>query len=270
VEHDGPSTTARRVAAHRRTFTRRSSSPGGRPGDDDALARDVAADTTVEHGRMHRYLARRTTFFDAVVVGAIDDGLRQIVVLGAGYDARSLRYARDGIAFFEVDLPGTQRDKLERLARLGAAHADVTYLAVDLGADGLGGWLAAGGHDGGVASLFVLEGVVPYLAVEVLTSLCTTLRRRAAPGSLFALSIGVARRDGDTAAAGRAVAFRARVAAVGEPVRTTLGPDAGAALLDGCGWEVLDATDPGWPDEALAARHRDLGFLLARAARPAS
>ena len=68
---------------------------------------------------MRDYLDARTRFFDRVVVGAIGRGVRQIVVGAAGYDGRAFRYAKPGVRWFEVDHPATQRDKQERLARLG-------------------------------------------------------------------------------------------------------------------------------------------------------
>jgi O-methyltransferase involved in polyketide biosynthesis len=64
----------------------------------------------------------------------------QIVIVGAGYDDRSLRFPRDGIRFVEVDHPATQEDKCARLSRLGLAADDVRFVAMDLEApttDGL-------------------------------------------------------------------------------------------------------------------------------------
>jgi methyltransferase (TIGR00027 family) len=259
----GPSTTAQRVAAHRLGFTRLHSS-SGRPGDDDALARDVAGTTAVEDTRMHRYLAERTTFFDAVVVGALDAGIAQVVILGAGYDARSLRYARAGVRFFEVDLAATQLDKLERLARLGATHDDVTYLAANFVEDPVDERLVDAGLEPAERSLFVLEGVAPYLHLDVLASLCAMARRVAAEGSVFSISVGVERRADDADAAARAADFRERVGKVGEPVLSTLGPADGVALLARCGWEVRDDAMALRLAPALdASRRRSLGFLLA-------
>ncbi len=258
--------TAQRVAAHRLTFTRLASS-SGQPLDDEALARDVAGVTLVEESRLRQYLSSRTTFFDAVLVGALDAGFRQVVILGAGYDARSLRYARAGVRFFEVDLAGTQLDKLERLARLGASIAAVTYLSADFAADRVDERLVDAGLDVASPSLFVLEGVVPYLHADVLAALCTTMRRVAADGSLFAISVGIERRaDDDAEAAGQAAAFRARVGAMGEPVLTTLGPDDGVNLLARCGWEVRHDARALRDDAGLDSRRRSLGLLLASAA----
>ena len=83
MEDGGPSITARRVAAHRLGFARVAADYGD-PAADEALAADVAAGQVVPANRMHDYLAARTSFFDRIVVGAIDRGVRQVVVGAAG------------------------------------------------------------------------------------------------------------------------------------------------------------------------------------------
>jgi len=63
---------------------------------------------------MHEYIRARTAFFDRVVVSAIDRGVAQVVIGGAGYDGRAFRYAKPGVRWFEVDHPATQADKRAR------------------------------------------------------------------------------------------------------------------------------------------------------------
>ena len=60
-------------------------------------------------------LAARTRFFDERVLEAISDGIGQVVILGAGYDDRALRFRSPGVRFFELDHPATQADKARRL-----------------------------------------------------------------------------------------------------------------------------------------------------------
>src|ERR1700733_14589088 len=112
-----PSVTARRVAACRLGFDRLAAGFGD-PSADQRLAADVAAAAgpeKVEPGeRMVRYLRARTSFFDRVVLNAIERSVTQLLVVGAGYDGRSLRYAEAGVSWFEVDHPDTQADKLTR------------------------------------------------------------------------------------------------------------------------------------------------------------
>src|SRR5947209_8866540 len=52
-------------------------------------------------------LAARTLFFDDEVTAALDGGIHQLVIVGAGYDSRAWRLSRPGVRFFEVDHPAT-------------------------------------------------------------------------------------------------------------------------------------------------------------------
>src|SRR5580692_5793714 len=167
MEDGGPSITARRVAAHRLGFTRVPVTYGD-PAADDALAAEVAAGREAPLNRMHDYLAARTSFFDRAVVAAIDRGVRQIVVGAAGYDGRALRYAKPGVRWFEVDHPATQRDKQDRLTRLGLDAGQVRFVEADFTRDPIAERLTAAGLNPGRPTLFMLEGVAVYLEPAVL------------------------------------------------------------------------------------------------------
>ncbi len=79
-------------------------------------------------GAWRRRIAARTPFFDDVTLAAIDAGVTQVVILGAGYDGRALRFAHPNVRFFEVDHPATQEDKRRRLAALGVAAGASVYV----------------------------------------------------------------------------------------------------------------------------------------------
>jgi methyltransferase (TIGR00027 family) len=231
------SETARRVAAHRLTFARVPTTYGNSEAD-ERLARDVAGSVSVEGSTesMVAYLAARTAFFDRVVVGSLERGLQQVVIAAAGYDGRALRYAKPGVRWFEVDHPDTQRDKLERVQRLGLDASHIRFVAADFAIDEVGRAVAAAGHLADVPSLFLCEGVAIYLEPSVLESLMRELRGIAAPGSRLAISLSVTANS--AAESVRRTAFRAAVAAMGEPARTVLSPDEVDALLATTGWSV--------------------------------
>jgi methyltransferase (TIGR00027 family) len=250
------SVTAQRVAAHRLTFDR-ATAPYGDPAADTALARDVAAATSVQPGPMREYLRARTRFFDGVVTRALGRGLAQIVTGAAGYDGRSLRYARPGVAWFEVDHPATQRDKRARLDRLGINGGHLRFVAADFAVDPVADLLVSAGLDPGRPSLFLLEGVAVYLDEAVLQSLLAQLRRIAADGSRLAISLSVT--GGSPERAAHRAAFQAAVAAVGEPVRSAVA-DADA-LLEATGWRpVREPAESGGQD---AVNRRSAGFIVA-------
>jgi methyltransferase (TIGR00027 family) len=261
----GPSITARRVAAYRLGFTR-VPAPYGDADADAALAADVAAGQEPAADRMREYLEARTRFFDRVVVAAIGRGVRQIVVGAAGYDGRALRYARSGVHWFEVDHPATQRDKRDRLARLGLDVGQVRFVEADFTHDPVAERLAAAGLDPRKFSLFLLEGVAVYLELSVLERVLTQFRLLARPGSRVALSVSVS--SADATARSR---FQASVATLGEPAKSALNADEATGLLARSGWQVTAADGAGDPD--AAARHerlRSAGLLIASATATAT
>ena len=258
MEHGGPSQTARWVAAHRLDFTRVPAGYGD-PAADHALAVDVAAGRQAPANRMHDYLAARTAFFDRTVTGALGRGVTQVVVGAAGYDGRAFRYAKPGVRWFEVDHPATQRDKLERLERLGLDASHVRFVEADFTRDPVAGRLRAAGLDPDAPSLFLLEGVAVYLEPAVLEDVLRQFREVAAPGSSLAISVSLSRPRGDAARA----RFQATVAALGEPARSTFEAAEAEALLARTGWPLAAENGAGQQTAAGSDLLRTAGLLLA-------
>ena len=257
MDDGGPSVTARRVAAHRLGFSRVPAAYGV-PAADDALAADVAAGLVAPANRMHDYLAARTSFFDRTVVSAIDRGVRQVVVGAAGYDGRAFRYAKSGVSWFEVDHPATQRDKLERLGRLGIAAPHVRFVEADFTRDPVADRLRAAGLEAAAPSLFMLEGVAVYLEPAVLEIVLEQFRQVAAPRSRLAISVSLSREHDEGARA----RFQAAVAALGKPARSTFDADQAEDLLARTGWRTM----PGREETATKReRLRSAGLLTASA-----
>lgn len=95
-----------------------------------------------------------------------------VVILGAGYDSRCLRFRRDQVQYFEVDAPGPQAAKLEALKRAGILPATgVMYVPCDFESQD---WMVelckTGNFDMQVPTFFVWEGVTPYLDRKVVVT----------------------------------------------------------------------------------------------------
>ncbi|MEH1907748.1 MAG: SAM-dependent methyltransferase [Nostoc sp.] len=69
---------------------------------------DSAAQTFPLSKEMIKY---RTKYFDDSLLNQINSGVKQIVILGAGIDTRSLRYNAKDIKFYEIDQPGILKFK---------------------------------------------------------------------------------------------------------------------------------------------------------------
>jgi len=126
----------------------------------------------------------RTLYFDRIidrVVGATP----QFVILGAGYDTRAYgKLRRDGLAFFELDQPTTQKLKIAALQRAGIDKSHVIFLQVDFNRENASEKLKASGYDPRKKTLFLWEGVTLYLAEADVRKTLQDIRRHAAPGSV--------------------------------------------------------------------------------------
>jgi methyltransferase (TIGR00027 family) len=180
-------------------------------------------------GRSFAWLAARIRGFDELVRTAPET---QVVVLGAGYDTRAWRFARDGVRFWEVDHPATQADK-RRLAPEGGP----SYVPLDLTATPAGPALLEAGVDDGRPTLFVAEGLVMYLADDELVTLLGGLEAAAAPGSRLAFNIGVGFDGGSGVVRGIGRRLLARNE---EPIRSTVTPDDVSELVARTGWVVAE------------------------------
>lgn len=132
----------------------------------------------------------RTRHIDDTVCDAILGGARQLVLMGAGFDARALRLpevARHGVQTFEIDLPALLERKRGLLERSGVViPGSVHHVACDFmtGFEArLAEELVAQGFDRGAPAMFVWEGVIAYLGQEAIDRCLRFMAAIGAPGS---------------------------------------------------------------------------------------
>jgi methyltransferase (TIGR00027 family) len=114
----------------------------------------------------------RTRLIDEIWCRALRDGIRQIVILGAGFDCRTYRLPlADSVAVFEVDHPDMLAFKMARLKRLFPAAPNPIRLApIDFNRQSLAAVLTDAGFDPSLPALFLWEGVTNYLSEEAVDS----------------------------------------------------------------------------------------------------
>src|SRR3982751_463975 len=116
---------------------------------------------------MINFALLRERYVDDVMRTELADGADQIVVLGAGFDTRAYRIDRPDVVIFEVDHPDTQADKRRALATVVVPFpANVRFVPVNFDTDDLGERLSAAGYDPSRRTVFVWQGVIPYLTQE--------------------------------------------------------------------------------------------------------
>ncbi len=112
------------------------------------------------------FLVARERYIDDCLQASLAGGVAQVVILGAGFDARAYRFDefKRGVRVFEIDHPATQAVKLEKVTAIfGARPAYVTYVPIDFNQQSLGQGLTGSGYNENQKTLFIWQGVTPYL-----------------------------------------------------------------------------------------------------------
>ena len=211
--------------------------------DAGAAVREAQADPSRRGLRL--FIAVRARFAEDALAAAVARGARQLVVLGAGLDTYAYR-APEGSALriYEVDHPATQAWKLRRLAEASIpVPGSLTFAPVDFERETLSRALAAAGFDPARQSFFTWLGVVPYLTEQ---AVFTTLAYIAGlPGGAH-----VVFDYGNPASAGQdrygkgREALAARVASIGESLRSHFETAGLLARLAGLGYRELEDLGP--------------------------
>jgi methyltransferase (TIGR00027 family) len=138
--------------------------------DADTIARE--AEEHPSRRMMRIFIAVRTRFAEDALAAAVESGVTQLVVLGAGLDTYAWRGAmRERIRIFEVDHPATQAWKRQRLVEAALPFPPcLTFAPVDFEKDTLGAGLEAAGFDPAAQTFFTWLGVVPYLTEDAIRS----------------------------------------------------------------------------------------------------
>lgn len=172
------------------------------------------------------YMQVRTRVIDDAIRAFVEDGGRQLILLGAGYDCRALRMPElAGVRVFELDHPATQDHKRATLARIGVA-SPATYLAWNFEErpmEDLPEVLAEVGHDAARPSFTVWEGVTMYLSEPAANASLRAIAEWSASGSQLAMTYVARSRLAQPSLASRAL--RAVVSQLGEPWRFGWDPE---------------------------------------------
>lgn len=131
------------------------------------------------------FMISRTKHFDNILLQQVKAGVRQVVLLGAGYDTRAFRFAGElqNCSVFEVDFPGTQQYKKKRLRESGSSlSSPVTYIPLDFNEEPFERALVRNGFSPWLKTLFLWEGVSYYLPQAVVKQVLQFVST-CAPGS---------------------------------------------------------------------------------------
>lgn len=138
------------------------------------------------------WMQLRTRALDDVLLEFIASGGRQVLLLGAGYDCRAVRFAHllGEANVFEVDHPATQRHK-RNIVSGARLLSPARYVAWDFereGLSGLGPRLAQEGLSRRHRLLTIWEGMTMYLSESAIASTLDLVSGLGAKGSWLAFN----------------------------------------------------------------------------------
>ncbi len=131
-------------------------------------------------------IAFRARFIDDCLNECIDNGIEQLVILGAGYDTRAYRFheLKEQGRVFEVDHPTTQKEKINKVKSIfGSLPAHVTYSPIDFEKEKLDTILFESGYEKNLKTLFIWEGVSYYVSKETVNDTLSFVANNACKGS---------------------------------------------------------------------------------------
>jgi methyltransferase (TIGR00027 family) len=134
--------------------------------------------------RMTDMLAARTRYIDAFFAQATAAGVRQVVILASGLDARAYRLPwAPGTTVFEIDQPQVLEFKAATIAELGAEPAAaVRGVPIDLRHDWPSG-LREAGLDTTLPAAWAAEGLLGFLPADAQDRLLDDVTALSADGS---------------------------------------------------------------------------------------
>lgn len=178
----------------------------------------------------------RKVFMNQQVEAAIEQGARQVLVLGAGFDTLCLRLAPKypEVRFVEIDHPSTSVAKARGIEKVGQPE-NMIRIAADLGERSLPKVLSEDGHwDASQRSVIVAEGLFQYLTDEEVRGLLTDAAVCTSPGSRIAFSHAI---PGDRKL------LSALVRLISEPWKSEVRSEDLPSYVDGTGWAMISDVD---------------------------
>lgn len=141
------------------------------------------------YGPLNAMMTARTVYIDEYFGAVCAAGVRQVVILAAGLDARAYRLEwPSGTVLFELDQPKVLEFKASALAGKQPA-ADRREVAIDLRQD----WpkaLRESGFDPALPTAWLAEGLLRYLPGEAQDRLFDNIAALSVPGSTIAVNMG--------------------------------------------------------------------------------
>ena len=195
----------------------------------------------------YEYMTARTRHFDDLFLKALEENIPQLVLLGAGYDTRAIRY-KDQIKdtrIFEVDAPTIQIQKKKIIDKKNIkTPRQLIQVSTNFNKESIEDLLPQAGYDPSQKTCFLWEGVTYYLTEEGIKRTLSFIKESSGPDSIVAFDYFYKNAiSGDTDSYG-AKEIQMQVRKSGEPFLFGIDPDEVSPFLLESGFEILKHYSP--------------------------
>lgn len=189
----------------------------------------------------------RTAAIDNALLCRVREGLDQLLILGAGFDARAWRLPwLHEVDVFEVDHPATQAQKREGTGGLPLCARSAEFVAVDFQTQDLAAELARSGLNPTRATFVIWEGVTMYLPPGPIDATLGALAQSCAAHSVLAMTYSAPPLV-PLPVPGLSHLVRASFSVLGEPLHGVMDPSEAASRLNRHGFTVIqDSSQRTW------------------------
>ncbi|MGD0919508.1 MAG: SAM-dependent methyltransferase [Thermodesulfobacteriota bacterium] len=135
---------------------------------------------------VYEWVIARTRYIDEALIRACKEGFSQILLFGAGFDSRGVRFKAElkDMRVFELDAPTTQKMKRDQFRVRGVeVPPNVVFVPINFEKESVEEKLKESGFNLNQKTLVILEGVLQYLNPEAVSTTFTTIRRIVGVGS---------------------------------------------------------------------------------------
>jgi methyltransferase (TIGR00027 family) len=210
--------------------------------DDPRLRAAFIRETERDLDGLVTHVVYRKPWITARVQEALEAGVEQLVILGAGCDTLSLRLAQTlaQVKVFELDRAPVIDFRRRVLQEHSALADNVQLLAIDFTAQDPGAFLRANGFDPNRPAAIVAEGVIEYLSGDAVERLFASARELSAPTSrlIFTFLATKVYEQGDIDA------LRNELREGGEALKFGLVPEGIDQFLGARGFRILQMATP--------------------------
>lgn len=197
---------------------------------------------------IRRQIVARARYAEDKLESAIGSGIKQYVIIGAGFDSFALRrkdLSKKMLCVFELDHPASQNAKQIRLKQLRYVLPEKhEFVGIDFEKEKLGEALAKSSYSRKQPAFFSWLGTVHYLTPQAVLNTLNAIAACACPGSELVLDYAGPEGLAGTSQEEWAIKLKRFTDRRGEPILSMFAPDQFQKIISQAGFNLIENLSP--------------------------